>query len=117
MAFDRELLKGATETLVLATLDRHPCHGYELIERLRRRSEGIFQFGEGTLYPLLYKLEARGWIEGKWETGTGKRRRRVYRVTPRGRRQLVQRTEQWQDLVRGMALVLGVPKPCVTTSG
>lgn len=109
MRFDRELLKGTTETFLLGILAQTPCHGYQIIERLKHRSEGIFELGEGTLYPLLYKLEAKGWIEGKWEAGSGQRRRRVYRITLRGRRQLAQRTEQWRELVRGMALVLGGP--------
>jgi DNA-binding PadR family transcriptional regulator len=107
MRFDRELLKGTTETSILAVLAETPCHGYELVERLRCRSEGVFELGEGTVYPLLYKLEARDWIEGKWDAGSGRRRRRVYRITPRGRRQLAQRTKQWSELVRGMTLVLG----------
>ena len=109
MRFDKELLKGTTETLVLGALAEMPCHGYRLVERLKHRSAGIFELGEGTLYPLLYKLEAKRWIEGRWEAGTGRRRRRVYRITPRGRRQLARRTEQWQELVRGIALVLGGP--------
>ena len=109
MRFDKELLKGTTETSVLTVLAQTPCHGYELVERLRRRSEGILQLGEGTLYPLLYKLEAKGLIEGKWEAGTGQRRRRVYRITSRGRRQLAQRIKQWEALVRGMSLILGEP--------
>ena len=109
MRFQRELLKGTTETLILAVLRDAPSHGYELVERLRRRSERIFELGEGTLYPLLYKLEAKGWISGKWEAGRGKRRKRVYRITPRGKKQLVQRSEEWKSLVQGMNLVLGVP--------
>ncbi len=109
MKFDKELLKGTTETVVLATLAERPAHGYELVERLKRRSDGIFQFGQGTLYPLLYKLEAKNWIAGRWVPGTGQRRRRVYRVTPRGRKQLAKRTEQWRQLVRGVTLILGEP--------
>ena len=109
MRFDKELLKGTTETLLLAILAEMPCHGYQLVERLRRRSEGTFELGEGTLYPLLYKLEAKGWIAGKWEASRGRRRRRVYRLTPRGRKQLAHRTWQWQELVRGMTLILEVP--------
>ncbi len=106
MRFERELLKGTTETLVLAILDEAPSHGYELVQRLRNQSRGIFEMGEGTLYPLLYKLEAKNWIVGKWQVGPEQRRRRVYRITPRGRRQFAQRAEQWRELVRGMALVL-----------
>ncbi len=107
MRFDRELLKGTTETFILATVAEMPCHGYQLVKQLKLKSEGIFQLGEGTLYPILYKLEAKGWIAGKWDGGTGQRRRRVYRITPLGRRQLAARSEQWSELVRGMALLLG----------
>ncbi len=106
---DKELLKGTTETVVLAALAVEPSHGYRLVRLLQRRSEGIFELGEGTLYPLLYKLEAKGWIKGEWEAGDGRRRRRVYRVTGRGRRQLAKRTEEWAGLARGMTLILGGP--------
>ena len=109
MRFQRELLKGTTETLILAVLRDNPGHGYELVDRLRRRSEGIFELGEGTLYPLLYKLEDQGLISGKWEMATGERRKRVYRITPRGRKQLARRSEEWTSLVQGMSLVLGEP--------
>ena len=109
MRFDRELLKGTTQTVLLAALAESPGHGYGLVERLRERSAGIFEVGEWTLYPLLYKLEGNGWIKGQWQTGAGQRRRRVYRITPKGRRQLTQRRVQWQELVRGTSLILGGP--------
>ena len=64
---------------------------------------------EGTLYPLLYRMEAKGWIKGEWETAEGHRRRRVYRITARGRRQLARRAKQWAGLAHGMALILGGP--------
>lgn len=107
MRFQKELLKGATETMVLAALADAPAHGYDLIERLRKRSQGIFELGEGTLYPLLYKLEGKGWITGQWESGGGERRKRVYRITSDGRKQLAERTEEWSTLVQGMNLILG----------
>ena len=107
MKFDRELLKGTAATLVLALLSDAPAHGYELARRIKRRTDGICALGEGTLYPLLYNLEGRGWIKGKWEVGPGRRRRRVYRLTAAGRRQCAQRTEQWRALVTGMTLALG----------
>lgn len=109
MRFQRELLKGTTETLVLAVLRNAPSHGYELVERLRQHSQGIFELGQGTLYPLLYKLEGQGLISGKWEAGSGERRKRVYRITPRGKKQLTQRSQEWKSLVQGMSLILGVP--------
>jgi transcriptional regulator len=105
--FERELLKGTTETIVLAALAAAPAHGYDLIERLRRRSQGIFELGEGTLYPLLYKLEEKGWITGQWESGGAGRRKRVYRITTNGRKRLAERTEEWSTLVQGMSLILG----------
>jgi PadR family transcriptional regulator PadR len=107
MRFQRDLLKGTTETLILAALRGAPSHGYELAERLRQRSEGIFELGEGTLYPLLYKLEDKGLISGKWEASNGERRKRVYRITPRGKKQLIERGEEWKSLVHGMSLILG----------
>jgi len=107
MRFQRELLKGTTDLLVLAALQEGPCHGYDLMERLRRRSEGIFELGEGTLYPLLYKLEDKGWISGRWESAGNERRRRVYRLTPGGKKQLAERTVEWNALATGIALLLG----------
>ena len=104
---DREMLKGVTDALLLATIASQPAHGYALAERLKRQSEGVFSLGEGTLYPLLYKLEDRGWVKGEWEQPDGGRKRRVYRITPAGRRQLERKTSQWDALVNGMTLVLG----------
>ena len=107
MKIDRELLKGTAATLVLAVLADGPAHGYALAQRIRGRTGGLWSLGEGTLYPLLYNLEDRGWIRGVWETGVGKRRRRVYSVTPKGHQQLADRKAQWQTLVTGMTLALG----------
>ncbi len=109
MKFDKELLKGTTETVVLSVLAEEPSHGYQLVRQLKGRSQGIFELGEGTLYPLLYKLEAKGWIKGDWSPGDGRRPRRVYRITTGGRRELARRSQQWQTLAQGMALILGAP--------
>ena len=108
MQMDRELLKGTSATLVLALLAEAPAHGYELAGRIKTRTEGILTLGEGTLYPLLYNLEGKGWISSAWQSGTGQRRRRVYSVTTAGRKQLAERTAQWQALVTSMNLALGV---------
>lgn len=107
MKIDRELLKGAAATLVLTLLDQSPAHGYELAQRIRSRTEGLCTLGEGTLYPLLYSLANKGWIKGTWQTAPSGRRRRVYTVTQRGRKQLALRKEQWNTLVTGMALAMG----------
>ncbi len=107
MKLDRELLKGTTETVVLAEIARQPLHGYQLVERLRTQSKGILALGEGTLYPLLYRLEANGLVRGQWEPGAGGRRKRVYSLTRKGHRCLADRSAQWAELVHGVALVLG----------
>lgn len=107
MRFQRELLKGTTETLILAALQESPSHGYDLIQRLKERSQGIFELGEGTLYPLLYKLEAKGLVAGKWESAGTERRRRVYHTTPKGKKQLGESAVEWKALVQGMNLLLG----------
>lgn len=107
MRLQRELRKGVTEISVLAALGEAPGYGYELAQRLRRRSGGTLDLGDGTLYPLLYKLEARGLIGGRWENAAGERRRRVYRISARGRKRLVAVGTEWRRLVEGMSLVLG----------
>ena len=107
MKLDRQMLKGTTEIVVLAALARQPLHGYQLVEHLRTQSEGLLALGEGTLYPLLYRLEANGLIRGRWELGAGGRRKRVYSLTPKGHQCLADRSAQWEQLVRGVALILG----------
>ncbi len=109
MRFDRELLKGTTDTFILAVVAETPCHGYQLVQQLQRQSEGILELGEGTLYPLLYKLEANGCITGHWQAATGRRRKRVYKITTKGTKHLATHSEQWTRLVRGIALVVGEP--------
>ena len=84
-----------------------PQHGYQLVEHLRTQSEGILALGEGTLYPLLYKLEANRLVRGRWEQSAGDRRKRVYSLTRKGHRCLADRSAQWEQLVRGVALILG----------
>ena len=78
-----ESLKGHLDALVLATLGDEPLHGYAVIEALRARSEGAFDLAEGTVYPVLHRLEADGLLASEWSTASG-RRRRVYRLTKRG---------------------------------
>src|SRR5260221_10976802 len=78
---DRELKKGSTEFLVLALLEHEPRHGYELNKLIERRSRGVVRLHVASLYPLLYRLERRGWITGRWVEKPGQRRRRYYRLT------------------------------------
>ena len=97
-----ELRRGVLSLAVLSQL-HHEHYGYSLIKQLNERG---LEIDQGTLYPLLYKLENKGWVEGAWESGNGARRRRVYSITPQGRAQLTRSREEWQALERGMSLVL-----------
>ena len=100
-----ETLRGHLDALVLATLQADPLHGYAVIEVLRQRSEGAFDLAEGTIYPVLHRLEAEGLLASAWSTAAG-RRRRVYRLTRRGRSSLAQRRADWQGFVRAIEAVL-----------
>ena len=100
-----ESLKGHLDALVLATFGDGPAHGYAVIEELRRRSEGAFDLAEGTVYPVLHRLEADGLLASSWSEAAG-RRRRVYRLTRNGRRALARRREEWSSFVRAVDAVL-----------
>jgi transcriptional regulator len=106
-ALDRELKKGAAELLVLAVLDARPRHGYELSKLIEARSGGRLAFHLDSLYPLLYRLEERGWIKGTWVEKDGERRRRFYRLTAEGRRVLARQRETWDGFVEAVRLVTG----------
>jgi transcriptional regulator len=95
----RELKKGSAELLVLSLLDAGARHGYELGKLIERRSGGRLVFHIDSLYPLLYRLEDRGWIRGAWVARSGERRRRCYSLTPEGRRVLVQQRQIWDTFV------------------
>jgi PadR family transcriptional regulator PadR len=103
-----QFLRGCARTLVLQLLSERPMYGYELAVALARRSEGIFELGQGTLYPLLYSLQADGVIRAsREEQSADGRRRQYYALTPAGRRRLEADLVTWRDIVRGVGLVLG----------
>lgn len=101
-----EALKGHLDGLVLAIVALEPAHGYAVIERLKERSAGAFDLPEGTVYPVLHRLEAEGFLASAWSNAAG-RRRRVYRVTRRGRSALAERRDEWTRFSRAVAGVLG----------
>jgi PadR family transcriptional regulator, regulatory protein PadR len=103
---DRELKKGAGELLILALLDARPRHGYELSTLIEQRSRGQLTFHLDSLYPLLYRLEERGWIQGSWVEKAGERRRRYYKLTAAGRRMLARQRDTWASFVDGVRLVV-----------
>lgn len=106
--FDRELKKGGAELLVLSLLEARPRHGYELRKLIEVRSDGVLKFNATSLYPLLYRLEKRGWIEGKWVEKAGQRRRRYYKLTKDGRRVLAAQQTIWQSFVAAINRVTGL---------
>lgn len=98
-ALDRELKKGSAELLILSLLDTRARHGYEISKLIEARSAGRLKFKVASLYPLLYRLEERGWIAGKWIEKAGERRRRFYRLTAQGRRVLAAQRDHWREFV------------------
>jgi len=104
-ALDRELKRGSAELLILSVLEARPRHGYDLAKLIHARSGGRLSFHIDSLYPLLYRLEERGWIAGSWVEKPGERRRRFYRVTAEGRRVLVQQKKTWAAFVEAVRRV------------
>jgi transcriptional regulator len=96
---DRELKKGSAELMILALVEARPRHGYEISRLIEQRSEGAVSFHVASLYPLLYRLEERGWIEGRWVEKAGQRRRRYYRLTAEGRKVLAAQRDIWESFV------------------
>jgi PadR family transcriptional regulator PadR len=106
-ALDRELKRGSAELLILSLLDARRRHGYELSKLIHARSGGQLTFHIDSLYPLLYRLEERGWIKGSWVEKPGERRRRFYSVTAEGRRVLAQQRKTWAAFVEAVRRVTG----------
>ena len=105
---DRELKKGSAELLVLSLVEARSRHGYEISKLIEARSAGQLKFHVASLYPLLYRLEERGWLQGKWVEKAGQRRRRFYSLTAEGRRVLTRQRRTWKTFVNAMGLITGV---------
>jgi transcriptional regulator len=102
-----ELKKGTTPMLILALLEAESRHGYELSKLLEQRTRGVVRIHAASLYPLLYRLEERGWLQGRWVEKSGERRRRFYTLTAEGRRVLARQRETWKAFVHAMDLITG----------
>ncbi len=102
---DRELKKGSAELLILSLVEARARHGYEISKLIESRSQGQLKFHIASLYPLLYRLEERGWITGTWLEKAGERRRRFYRLTPIGRKILVAQRATWKAFVESVARI------------
>ena len=105
---DRELKKGSAELLILSLVEGRARHGYEIAKLIETRSEGALTFKVASLYPLLYRLEARGWILGTWVERSGARRARYYKLTPSGRKILAAQRAGWQRFVGAVSRITGI---------
>jgi PadR family transcriptional regulator len=105
--FNREIKKGSAGLLILSLIEHRPRHGYEISKLIEERSGGALKFHVASLYPLLYRLEKRGLIQGRWVEKAGQRRRRYYRLTVEGRKILKEQRSIWRDFVQAMNLITG----------
>jgi len=105
---NRELKKGSAELLILSLVEDRARHGYEIAKLIEVRSGGTLRFKVASLYPLLYRLEERGWIQGKWIEKAGERRRRFYRITATGRRVLTEQKGNWLEFVEAIRRITGI---------
>jgi PadR family transcriptional regulator, regulatory protein PadR len=106
-SIDRDLKKGSAELLILALLEAQQRHGYEIGKLIETRSKGAVRFRAASLYPLLYRMEDRGYIQGRWVEKAGQRRRRFYRLTAAGRRILAERRSGWAVFVEAIRQITG----------
>ena len=105
---DRELKKGSAELLILSLVEDQPRHGYEIGNLIEQRSGNLLRFNVASLYPLLYRLEKRRWIQGRWVEKVGQRRRRYYRLTSEGKKILAKQRNSWREFVEAMNLITGI---------
>jgi PadR family transcriptional regulator len=107
-ALEKEWKKGSAELLILSLVEDQPRHGYDIGQLIEMRSGGALRFHIASLYPLLYRLEGRGWLEGRWVEKAGQRRRRYYRLTAKGRKVLGEQRRGWSAFVEAIRRVTGV---------
>lgn len=107
---DRELKKGSAELIILSIVEPRARHGYEISKLIETQSAGQLKFNVASLYPLLYRLEERGWLLGRWVEKAGQRRRRFYSLTAEGRRTLLRQRDTWKTFVHAMDLITGVDR-------
>ena len=101
-----DLFRGTLDLVILRTLLPGPSHGHAMAKHIQRTSEDLLQVETGSLYPALYRLEAKGWITASWELSGKGKRARFYRITAQGRKQLAAEQSKWDAFVRAMGLLL-----------
>ncbi len=108
VAITNSIKRGSAELAVLAVLKGQSLHGYEIARSIEQQTDGLLHFTLASLYPLLYRMEKRGWIKGAWETTTNGRKRRCYRLTTTGRKQLAPRRAEWRIFFKALNRLAGV---------
>src|SRR5688572_3254216 len=101
-----ELKKGSAELLILSLLEAEARHGYQLSKLIEARSRGSLRFNVASLYPMLYRLEKKGWVQGRWVERAGERRRRFYRLTPAGQKALESQRRVWADFIEAVGRIV-----------
>ena len=107
-SIDHELKKGSAELLILSLVESRARHGYEIGKLIETRSKGALSFKAASMYPLLYRLEGRGWIRGRWVEKAGQRRRRYYSLTAEGRKVLAAQHQSWRQFVEAVHRITGI---------
>jgi len=107
MPTSTDLLQGTLDLLILQTLALEPMHGWGIAQRIQQVSRDVFQIGQGSLYPALYRLEYKGWIKAEWGSSENNRRAKFYRLTATGRKQLASEVESWDRLSSAVSMILG----------
>ena len=102
-----DLQRGSAEMIILSLLEARPRHGYELAKLVESRSEMLVQFQVASIYPMLYRLERKGLVRGTWVEKPNERRRRFYRLTPQGKRELAEQRRSWREFVKALHQLTG----------
>ena len=105
-AMEKELLHGTLEVLILKTLSWGPMHGFGIGRWIEQLSDNDLRIEEGSLYPALYRIEKKGWVDASWGVSDNGRRAKFYRLTPEGRRQLLRNADTWSSFAHAVARVL-----------
>jgi PadR family transcriptional regulator PadR len=108
VSIDNARKNGSAEILILAQIETRARHGYEIASEIERRSEGVVTFQAASVYPVLYRMEREGWIAGRWVEKAGQRRRRYYRLTPSGQKQLAAQRSSWSAFLAGLRQTAGL---------
>jgi PadR family transcriptional regulator, regulatory protein PadR len=106
MKLNKKSLDGNVETLLLSVLEEGTSYGYAIVQELNKRAEGLLKLGEGTIYPVLHRLEERELITSEWQLAENARQRKYYRLAPKGKLALAENRQQWQMLIKVMKTVV-----------